>query len=167
MIEAKISVIIPVFNMEKTLGSCLDNVLAQTLDELEIICVDDGSTDGSNEILAAYEKKHRNIRVIIQSNKGAGPARNAAMDIAKGKYVAFMDADDCYADCNVLEMLYSYAEKEKVVICGGSLIQERDGARYTSIGYYRKSSFQSNGIVTYREYQYAYGYQRFLYLTSF
>lgn len=167
MAEIKVSVIIPVFNMEKTLGSCLDNVLTQTLDGLEIICVDDGSTDSSKEILAAYEKKHRNIRVISQSNKGPGPARNAAMYIAMGKYIAFMDADDCYADCAVLEILYSYAEKEKVVICGGSLVLERDGTRHICDGYYRQSSFQNTGIVTYRDYQYAYGYQRFLFLTSF
>lgn len=167
MDDIKISIIIPIFNMEKYLGECLDNVLAQTLRDLEIICVNDGSTDGTAELLMAYQRRYRNIRVISQSNKGAGPARNAAMDIAMGKYIAFMDADDCYADCNVLEMLYSYAEKEGAVICGGSLVLERDGVRYKSNDYYRKSSFQSTGIVMYREYQYAYGYQRFLFLNSF
>ena len=167
MENIKITVIIPIFNMEKYLEECLDNVLAQTLRNIEIICVDDGSTDESCKVLMAYQKEHSNIRIISQSNKGAGPARNAAMDIARGKYIAFMDADDRYVDCNTLEMLYSYAEKEAAVICGGSLVSEKEGVRYESSGYYRKSSFQSTGIVDYREYQYAYGYQRFLFLASF
>lgn len=167
MDKIKISIIIPIFNMETHLEECLDNVLAQTLKEIEIICVDDGSTDGSANLLTAYQQRYSSIRIISQSNKGAGPARNAAMDIALGKYIAFMDADDCYADCNVLERLYSYAEKEEAVICGGSLVLERDGDRQKSIGYHGQSRFQSTGIVAYREYQYAYWYQRFLFQTSF
>lgn len=163
----KISIIIPIFNMEKYLEKCLNNVLTQTLKDIEIICVDDGSTDGSANLLAAYQKKYSNIRIISQSNKGAGPARNAAMDIALGRYIAFMDADDCYVDCNVLETLYSYAEKEATDICGGSLVLEIDGIRHKNNGDHGKSSFQSTGIVAYREYQYAYWYQRFLFKTSF
>lgn len=167
MDNVTISIIIPVFNMEKYLVECLDNVLTQTLKDIEIICVNDGSTDKSAKLLTAYQKKYSNIRVICQSNKGAGPSRNAAMDIAMGKYIAFMDADDCYADCNALERLYSYAEEKAAVICGGSLVLERDGIRYKNNGYHGKGSFQSTGAVDYREYQFAYWYQRFLFLTSF
>lgn len=90
----KISTIIPVYNAEKYIGRCLDSILGQDIEPLEIICVDDGSTDHSLEILRSYEKTHENIHVITQKNCYAGIARNNGLKIAKGEYVHFMDADD-------------------------------------------------------------------------
>lgn len=90
----KLSTIIPVYNAEKYLNRCLDSILSQSIDAQEIICVDDGSTDHSLEILRDYEKAHDNIHVLTQKNSYAGVARNNGLEIAKGEYIHFMDADD-------------------------------------------------------------------------
>jgi glycosyltransferase involved in cell wall biosynthesis len=90
----KISVIIPVYNTEKYLSQCLDSVWAQTFDDFEVICVNDGSTDGSLAILEEYAKKDPRIIVLTQVNQGAAAARNFAISKAQGEYLAFLDADD-------------------------------------------------------------------------
>lgn len=90
----KISTIIPVYNAAKYISRCLDSILSQGIDEQEIICVDDGSTDNSLEILKNYESTHDNIHVLTQQNCYAGVARNNGLEIATGEYVHFMDADD-------------------------------------------------------------------------
>ena len=91
-----VSVIIPVYNAAEFLKDGLNSLLKQTLREIEIICVDDGSTDGSLVILKEFEKADARIRVIHQENQGAGAARNNGMDVARGKYLAFLDADDFF-----------------------------------------------------------------------
>ena len=90
----KVSVIIPVYNVEEYLRECLDSVINQTLKEIEIICVDDGSIDNSLEILKEYAKKDNRISVLTQENLHAGVARNAGLAVAKGEYVHFLDSDD-------------------------------------------------------------------------
>ena len=92
--ETKVSVIIPVYNTEKYLRQCLDSVVNQTLRDIEIICVDDGSTDGSIEILREYEQKDSRVKVLCQKNQYAGVARNNGLNYASGEYVFFMDSDD-------------------------------------------------------------------------
>ncbi len=89
-----ISVIIPVYNVKKYIERCLDSVTAQTYKDLEIIIIDDGSTDGSGEICDTYAQNDDRIRLIHQSNRGQSYARNAALDIAAGDYIAFVDSDD-------------------------------------------------------------------------
>ena len=90
----KLAILIPVYNAEKYLRECLDSVLAQTFPDWEAICVDDGSTDGSGAILDEYAAKDGRFRVIHQKNAGVSAARNAALDVAKGEWVCFVDADD-------------------------------------------------------------------------
>ena len=94
----KVSVIVPVYNVEKYLGECLDSVLRQTLKDIEIVCVDDGSTDSSAKILADYAAKDSRIKVVTQANAGLSAARNAGMDAASGEYVCFIDSDDWIVD---------------------------------------------------------------------
>ncbi len=96
MQNIKISVIIPVYNAEKYLRECLDSIVKQTLQEIEIICIDDGSTDNSLAVLREYERKDERLKIIEQANSGAGVARNAGMKAARGEYLAFMDADDVH-----------------------------------------------------------------------
>ena len=98
----KISVIIPVFNTEKYLERCLDSVVNQTYSNLEIILVNDGSTDNSLSILRKYEKADRRIIIIDQTNAGLSKARNVALDIMTGDYLSFVDSDD-YIDTNTFE----------------------------------------------------------------
>ena len=93
----KISVIIPVYNVKKHIRQALDSVVNQTLSDIEIICIDDCSTDSSFEILQEYARKDERIILLKQEqNKGAGPARNRGLDTAAGDYIMFLDPDDWY-----------------------------------------------------------------------
>ena len=107
---ALLSVIIPVYNVEPYLEQCLDSVVNQTYKNLEIICINDGSTDNSLKILEKYQKKDKRIKLINQKNQGASVARNAGLDIANGEYIAFVDSDD-YLELN------AYEEAMKVALC--------------------------------------------------
>lgn len=109
----KTSIIIPVYNTKEYLCECLDSVINQTQREIEIILIDDGSTDGSLDILMDYRRKFNNIIVLQQENRKQGSARNAGMAIAKGKYICFADSDD-YLDMKALDILYDHAEHNKL-----------------------------------------------------
>ena len=119
MEEIKISVIIPVYNAEKYLARCLDSALEQMSEGLEVICVDDGSTDKSPEILAAYSARDSRLRVFRQNNRYAGNARNRGMEQAGGKYLAFLDADDYYLP-GAISALYEQAERQGLDMVKGS-----------------------------------------------
>ena len=112
----KVTVIIPVYNAEKHLVKCLESVVNQTLEDIEIICVDDGSTDNSNKILKEYEEKDLRIKVIEQENQYAGVARNNGMAIATGEFLSFLDSDDFF-DSNMLEEMYGKCKSEDADIC--------------------------------------------------
>lgn len=103
--EPKVSVIIPVYNTEEYLRECLDSVVNQTLKEIEIICVDDGSTDSSLEILKEYAQRDNRFTIITQENLHAGVARNAGLAVAKGEHVSFLDSDDWF-ELNMLQEMY-------------------------------------------------------------
>ena len=107
----KISVIIPVYNQEKYLEQCLDSVLGQSLDDIEVLCIDDGSTDDSINILERYGLKDRRIKILQQENGGAGAARNNGLRHARGKYLSFLDSDDFF-DPDMLLKAYEQAEKD-------------------------------------------------------
>ena len=104
----KVSVIIPVFNVEDYLEECLDSVVNQTFDDIEIICVNDGSTDNSLDILNNYSNKDNRIKVFTQENKRQGAARNLGLNKSVGDYIYFIDSDD-YLELNTIEMLYENA----------------------------------------------------------
>ena len=101
----KISVIMPVYNGEKYLNQCLDSVIGQSLQDIEIICVNDGSTDSSPDILRSYAAKDPRVKVFDQPNLNAGAARNLGMKYATGEYYSFLDADDFF-DPQMLELAY-------------------------------------------------------------
>ena len=106
----KVSVIIPAYNVEKFLKKCVGSVLSQTLKELEIICINDGSKDNSLEILKKFEKENDNIIVIDQENQGVSVARNNGIELANGEYIYFLDGDD-YLDKRFFEYFYENAKK--------------------------------------------------------
>lgn len=113
--EPKISVILPVYNGEKYLRECLDSIMMQTLAEFEVICVNDGSTDGTLGILTDYQKKDARIRIIDQDNAGYGCAMNRGIEEAAGTYIAVVEADD-YIRANMLEALYLAAEQTQAEV---------------------------------------------------
>lgn len=129
MAKPLVSVLIPVYNVEKYLERCLDSILKQTLTKIEIICVNDGSTDNSLSILKEYQKKDSRIIIVNKENGGLPSARNAGLDRAEGKYVGFVDSDD-YIEPNMFQKLYETAESEKseVVICGANIFPENPKA---------------------------------------
>ena len=100
----KISVIIPVYNSEKFLKKCLDSIINQTLNDIEIICIDDGSTDKSLRILNNFADKDNRITIINQKNSGPSAARNKGIENAKGEYIGFVDSDD-WIDLDFYEKL--------------------------------------------------------------
>ncbi len=110
MKDVKVSIIIPIYNPGKVFIKCIESAIAQTLYEIEIILINDGSTDNSIEILDEYSKKDSRIRIFHQENLGAGAARNRGIKNAMGKYVLFLDADD-YLENDSCELLYAHAEK--------------------------------------------------------
>ena len=111
MDNIKVSVILPVYNGEKYIKKCMESLISQTLKEIEIICVDDGSVDGTLEALKEYENLD-NVTVITQENAGAGAARNKGISYAKGEYLSFLDADDIF-EKDMLEVAYNKAVEDK------------------------------------------------------
>lgn len=110
-----ISVIIPVYNVKSYLKKCVDSVINQTYKDLEIILVDDGSTDGSSEICDQYKTIDSRIKVIHKKNGGLSDARNCGIDISKGEYITFLDSDD-WVDENIYKILYDALKKYDVNI---------------------------------------------------
>lgn len=125
MEEVKVSVIVPVYNAENYLHQCMGSIISQTLKEIEIICVNDGSTDQSEDILKEYEKKDERVKVITQQNAGAGAARNAGLRIAKGEYLSFLDADDFF-EPDMLKISYEKAKDKKaqIIVFGSDQYRE-------------------------------------------
>lgn len=111
-----VSVIVPVYNCERFLADCLDSLLAQKLPSFEIICVDDGSTDGSPAILEAYASRCSQIWVVHQKNSGVSAARNSGLSLAKGKYLCFCDSDDLLLDGN-LPQAVQCAQAQDAQLC--------------------------------------------------
>ena len=107
----RVSVIVPIYNVKAYLKECLDSLERQTLNGIEVIMVNDGSTDGSELIAAEYSERNPNFRLLNRENGGLSAARNTGLESAQGKYVYFLDSDDFLAD-NAMELLYSKAESE-------------------------------------------------------
>ena len=133
----KISVVVPVYNVSKYLKECVDTILKQTYTNLEIILVDDGSTDDSGNICEEYAKKDNRIKVIHKKNGGLSSARNAGIKIATGKYIGFVDSDD-WIDLDMYNKLYKNMKKEKAQIscCNRLLVYSNLEKKYGTTSYY-------------------------------
>lgn len=112
MQNPKISIIVPVYNVEAYLPKCLDSLINQTLKDIEIICINDGSTDKSLEILQKYAKEDKRIKIIDQENQGPGVTRNNGIEVVTGDYIMFLDCDD-WLDTNACELAYNQINKYK------------------------------------------------------
>lgn len=117
----KISIIVPVYNVEKYLAKCIDSILEQTYSDFECVLIDDGSPDCSGALCDEYARKDNRIHVIHQKNAGVSAARNRGLDAAKGEWICFVDSDDWCAK-DMLSILYSAAhENDADVVCGAAL----------------------------------------------
>ena len=122
-----ISIIIPIYNASKYLHECLDSIINQTYDNLEIILINDGSIDNSKDICEEYTKNNKRIKLYNQKNSGPSKARNKGLSLAKGKYIIFIDADD-YIELDMIEKMYALAQIKDLdlVICSYNEIMDND-----------------------------------------
>lgn len=128
MKEIRISVVIPVYNIEKYLGRCLKSVVEQNLKEIEIIVVNDGSPDSSYKIIEEFKKKDRRIKVLNQENKGVSEARNQGIKESRGEYVLFIDGDD-WIEENYLKNIYEKAKSENLDIVVTDILWDFDNGK--------------------------------------
>lgn len=126
----KVSVIVPVYNVEKYLGTCIESIINQTLEDIEIICVDDGSTDSSAEILDRYALKDNRIKVIHKTNRGYGHTINTGFDIAVGEYIGIVESDD-YILPRMYEVLYICASENDLDLVKSEYIEFWDTINHT------------------------------------
>ena len=137
----KVSVIVPVYNVEKYLSSCIDSILQQTLQDIEVICVDDGSTDSSGSILDTYALRDSRVRVLHRDNAGYGAAMNAGLDLARGEYIGIVESDDCILP-EMYHVLYSAAVRDDLDLVKSDAISWLETAAYTrEIHYQRLDSY--------------------------
>lgn len=152
--EVAISVIMPVYNVELYLNESMDSIINQTFKNIEIICIDDGSTDSSSDILKRYKEEDSRIKIFTQENKGQGNARNRGISLAKGKYTYFMDADDIL-ELNALETTYSIAENDNLDMVLFKLINYDDQTKKVSpLKYYDMKELRNivhDNIFTYED----------------
>ena len=129
----KISVLIPVYNVEKYLNQCIDSVLNQSLYEIEILCIDDGSTDSSASILDEYEQKDSRVRAIHKKNTGYGDSMNIGLREAKGEYIAIVESDD-FIEPNMYYELYQIAKEKDLDFIKSNYWQYTDNERNMNRG---------------------------------
>lgn len=152
MSERLVSVIIPVYNVEEYLKECLESVVNQTYKNIEIITINDGSTDNSLNILKSYASKYKNIKIISQKNSGQSVARNVGINKANGKYIFFLDSDD-YIMLNTLEELIKIMEKYNLDIIrfGAEPFFDKYSKKIDSMQYDFSMYFETNKIYTKNE----------------
>lgn len=168
MMSPDVSVIIPAYNVGKWIEECLDSVCGQTLKDIEIVCINDGSTDNTLEIIREFAARDNRIVVIDKENEGVGAARNDGIRAAKGEFVAFMDPDDKYPDQGTLELLYNTAKNNNVLIAGGyfGCINEKSERVPKSRSYYGVD-FSCEGLVEYKDFQCDYQFQAYVFNRKF
>jgi glycosyltransferase involved in cell wall biosynthesis len=123
--QPAISVIVPIYNVEKYLRQCLDSIIGQTLKDLEIILINDGSTDGSLKIMREYAKRDKRIKIIDKPNEGYGKTMNRGLDVATGEYIGIVESDD-WIESGMYETLYGIAKKHDIDVVKSRYFQFDD-----------------------------------------
>ena len=153
MQDIKVSVIVPIYNTEKFLRKCIESIVNQTLEEIEIILINDGSTDNSHIVCEEYSRKYpKKIRYINNKNIGCSATRNLGISLAKGEYIAFVDSDD-YIEQEMYQEMYEKAKKENldIVVCGINYMNEQTQKIKKSIPINIK---EKNDYLYYKKYLY-------------
>lgn len=141
----KVSVIVPVYNVENYLVNCIESLIVQTYNNFEIILVDDGSTDNSGEICDEYAQRYDFIQVIHKQNAGLGFARNSGMEVSKGEYVTFIDSDD-YADADLIKNLVDGLEENNADTCIGGFKKVSDSGNILFREQYKFCVFENEFV---------------------
>lgn len=145
----KVSIIIPVYNTAYYLPQCLESIINQTVKEIDVICVNNGSTDNSLNILKDYQKKYDQIKVINHPSGRQGAARNAGIKIAKGEYIGFVDSDD-YIEPDMFKKMYKLAQEKEaaIVICNIKNHYEENGKNIIN---FPESWFPKNNLLNFKK----------------
>lgn len=149
-----ISIVVPVYNCEKYLEECLESLCSQTYKNIEIICVDDGSTDSSVDLLQSIAEKDSRVKILSQKNAGAGAARNYGLSVAQGKYIYFFDADDIAVN-NLLEFAYNRAQEtdaDIVAFNGYTFTNDDISTKKIKPGYNKNVLGDSSCVFSYKDY---------------
>ena len=145
--EKKISVIVPIYNVEKYLEKCINSIVFQTYKNIEILLIDDGSTDKSSYICEEWKKRDSRINVVHKANGGLSDARNCGLNIASGEYVCFIDSDD-YIENDYIEKLYKILIENKLRVsqCGINYINENDKKLKQIVFYYSANQMPDSNM---------------------
>jgi glycosyltransferase involved in cell wall biosynthesis len=166
----KVSIIMPVYNGEKFLKKSIRSVSKQTLKDIELICVDDGSTDNSLQVLQELQEKYDFIKILTQENQGSGKARNYGIDEASGEYIGFLDADDIFVDKTALKKMYELGRMHEADMVAGNLeelLPDGDliyNSNYTDKNYYE---FKKMEKIHPREYGVPWAFYKNIFKKSF
>lgn len=160
----KVSIIIPMYNSSEFITECIKSVQGLSIKNIEIIVVDDGSTDNSAEIVKSLMKTDRRINYYYQENQGSGPARNFGISKSTGEYIAFLDADDFYYNSNALEDMVNACKKHNTKICGSIRMNYKNGE-------FEKTDFlsqfhnvdKSGKVISFSDCQFDFFYQSFIF----
>lgn len=161
-----ISIIMPIYNDESVLEQSINSVAKQSLKDIELVCINDGSTDGSLDILNEFAEKYNFINVISQENQGSGKARNYGMDIAKGEYIGFLDADDYFIDNDALKRLYDTASTNDANMVTGNILHDVDKPG-EFIPFRHLEYFTMDKVIMPEEYGLPWSFYKSIYKTSF
>lgn len=148
MEKVLVSIVVPVYNVERYLEKCVESLIKQTLNDIEIILVDDGSKDSSGLICDKLAKKDSRIKVIHKENAGLGLARNSGMELCTGEFIGFVDSDD-YVDINMFKTLYDYAQKNNAdyVRCENLIVDENDSIVDNSMYALKEGKYEKEDII--------------------
>ena len=164
----KVSVIIPVYNASDCIERCLRAVLEQSLSDIEVLCVDDCSSDDSVELIRAIASEDERIHLIRHAyNQGPGAARNTAIDQAKGEFLTFLDTDDCFGGERYLERLYTAAVDNNMKVSAANFVNEHSSGfiedDFPEDGFYWAYTLREEGPTSFESYQFDYGFHRFMF----
>jgi len=167
----KISIIIPLYNQQNYVQDAVQSVLNQSLQDIEVLVIDDGSTDHSAAVVRDFFAQDARVRLLSQENMGVSSARNRGIRQAVGEYIGFLDPDDLYPHRQVLAKLYQAALENQAIVCGGShselLVNGRINTDFTDKPELFGNSFSEAGFIRFADYQFDYGFQRFIYQREF
>ena len=142
----KVSIIVPIYNAGKFLEKCLDTLVNQTLKDIEIILIDDGSTDDSLNVIKNYAKKYNNIKYTSKENEGQAIARNIGIQMSSGEFITFIDSDD-YIEENYIEKMILNTDESTLTMCGYFIETSMENGDFFS----RKVTYKEKEIISIKE----------------
>lgn len=160
-----ISIIMPVYNDENNIKEALDSILNQSYQDLEVICINDGSTDNSKKIIESYRNKFKKLKLINQKNQGSGIARNNGIKIAQGEYISFLDADDIYVDHDALEIMYNIAKDTNANMVSANLKGITVNGEFVNND--NLTRFKKQTTISPEEYEIPYSFYKNIFKTNF